>query len=91
LVLKITRNTRPLFHVQVIIQCGVSLASVAVLSALYGVNGAATALIVTGVANVLLLKWFQLVVSRSQRAERPSDVVEPSRETAALGLVAAEL
>jgi O-antigen/teichoic acid export membrane protein len=91
LVLKITRNTRPLFLVQVIIQCGVSLASVAVLSALYGVNGAATALIVTGVANVLLLKWFQLGVHRSQPVECPTDAAEPSRETAAAELVPAEL
>jgi O-antigen/teichoic acid export membrane protein len=64
LVLKTTRNTRPLFRVQVFVLF-VSLGSVAVLSALYGVNGAAGALIVTGVANVLLLRWFQYRVHRS--------------------------
>ena len=73
LVLKITRNTRPLFQVQVLVSC-VALGSVAVLSALYGVNGAAGALIVTGVANVILLRWFQYRVHRSvvQTEARPT-------------------
>lgn len=91
MVLKLTRNTRQLFVVQVLTSCLVSLAAVAVLSALYGVNGAATALIVTGVANVVLLRWFQHRARRALRIEQPSGAITPSREPAPVEVLAAEL
>jgi O-antigen/teichoic acid export membrane protein len=90
LVLKITGNTRRLFQAQVMVSCVVSLGSVAVLSALYGVNGAASALIVTGLANVLLLRWCQHGVRRSLRVECLSGAAELSREAASVELLAGE-
>jgi O-antigen/teichoic acid export membrane protein len=90
LVLKITRNTRQLFHSQAIASCVVSIASVAVLAGLYGDNGAATSLIVTGVATVLLLRWYQHRV-RSERPERHRSSTEPSMQTAAVEVLAGEL
>lgn len=77
LVLKITRHTQPLFQVQLLVSC-IALGSVAVLSSLYGVNGAAGALIVTGFANVVLLRWFQYRVHRSieHTGDRPTEHTE---------------
>jgi O-antigen/teichoic acid export membrane protein len=71
MVLKITRHTRELFHIQIIISCVVSTGSVAVLSALYGIEGAAAALAVMGVTNVALLMWYQ------HRVRTPLEVGPP--------------
>ena len=58
LVLKSTRNTRWLFHIQ-LVSLVVSLASVTVLSLAYGVNGAAAAMIVTFVVSSGGSQWVQ--------------------------------
>jgi hypothetical protein len=63
LVLKATRNTRPLFHIQ-LVSISVSVLSLSVLSVIWGVNGAAGAMIVTYGASAAGLRWVQHRVLR---------------------------
>lgn len=58
LVLKATRNTRPLFHVQLVTLL-VSLVSLVALSVVWGVNGAAGATIVTYMVSAAGFRWVQ--------------------------------
>ena len=58
LVLKATRNTRSLFHIQ-FVSFVVSLASLSVLAVVWGVNGAAGALIVTSLFSAGGSRWAQ--------------------------------
>jgi Na+-driven multidrug efflux pump len=63
LVFKTTRNTRHLFHVQVITLVA-SLGSVAPLTLYYGVDGAAWATIVMGGFSVSGFYWYQRRIRR---------------------------
>jgi O-antigen/teichoic acid export membrane protein len=79
LVLKATRNTRWLFHIQ-LASLGVSLVSVTALSLAYGVNGAAAATIVTFFVSSTGSAWVQHRVRRSiaaPGARAPSVATEP--------------
>jgi len=64
LVLKATRNTHFLFHVQLATLVA-SLGSVAILSALYGIDGAAGAATISGVVGVVGIRWCQRLARRS--------------------------
>ncbi len=64
LVLKATRNTRWLFHIQLVC-LAVSLVSVTVLSLAYGVNGAAASIIVAYFFNSASAGWVQHRVRHS--------------------------
>lgn len=63
LVLKATRHTKWLFHVEVVNMVA-SVASAAVLGALYGLDGAATSVVVTSLATMVALRWFQYRVPK---------------------------
>ncbi len=64
LVLKATKRTRPLFTVQVVALVS-SVAAVAVFSSLYGVNGAAAALLISNAAILVALLLYQQGARRS--------------------------
>jgi O-antigen/teichoic acid export membrane protein len=76
LVLKATRNTRPLFHIQVF-SLVVSLASLAVLAEVWGVDGAAGATAVTFAAGALGTRWVQH--RALQGRYKGGDKVDPSQ------------
>jgi O-antigen/teichoic acid export membrane protein len=79
LVLKSTRNTRSLFHIQ-LVTLAVSLASVTVLSLAYGVNGAAASTIVIYLVSSVGAGWVQHKVGErivGQEAPEPPGVEEP--------------
>lgn len=85
LVLKATRNTRPLFHIQ-LVSLIVSLGSLAVLAEVWGINGAAGATMVTFAAGAIGTRWVQhrVLQGRYQEGEKtsPSDSLDgpaPSR------------
>jgi O-antigen/teichoic acid export membrane protein len=69
LVLKATRNTRWLFHIQ-LLSLVVSLISVAALAWAYGVDGAAGATLVTYALTAVAAGWMQHRVRRSLVAPR---------------------
>jgi len=80
LVLKSTRNTRYVFHA-VVITLVISLVSVAVLTPLYRVNGAAASTIVTSPFMAGAYLWFQRRVRRSggdPSVARPVAAAEPA-------------
>jgi O-antigen/teichoic acid export membrane protein len=58
LILKATRNSRALFHLQ-LLTLTVSLSSLGVLAVLWGVNGAAASLIVTFLVTAVSMRWVQ--------------------------------
>jgi O-antigen/teichoic acid export membrane protein len=68
LVLKATRNTRHLFHVT-LISFAISIGGAAALSAVAGVNGAATALLASVLVEAVAFRWFQHKVKVSFQAE----------------------
>ena len=71
LVLKATRTTRPLFHIQ-LVSLVISAASLAVLSEVWGVNGAAGATMVTFAASAVGLRLVQhrALQGRYQKGEK---------------------
>jgi len=71
LVLKATKRTRPLFVVQVVALVS-SVAAVAVCSNLYGVNGAAAALLLSNAAILVFLWLYQEGARRSIVHPRPA-------------------
>jgi O-antigen/teichoic acid export membrane protein len=84
LVLKATRNTRPLFHIQ-LVSLVVSAASLAVLSELWGVNGAAGATMVTFAIGAAGTRWVQHRVlqghyEKSEKADQETHEGEPRPE-----------
>jgi O-antigen/teichoic acid export membrane protein len=70
LVLKATRNTRPLFHLHFLMLI-VSLTSLAALAVVWGVNGAAASLIVTFLVGAVSMRWVQ---HRLLRGDYPEEV-----------------
>ena len=83
LVLKTTRKTRWLFHIQVITLVA-SLGSVAAMAYKYGVDGAAAATVVTGLVSVAGYRWYQHKAHRSVHAEEAQAAALP-REAGAAG------
>jgi O-antigen/teichoic acid export membrane protein len=84
LVLKATKRTRPLFMVQII--SGISsIAAVAVFGSLYGVDGAAAALLISNAAILVALALYQEAARRSivhpRQAEPDVEVSEPTAGT----------
>jgi O-antigen/teichoic acid export membrane protein len=82
LVLKATKRTRPLFTVQVVALIS-SVAAVAVFSSLYGVDGAAAALLISNAAILVALLLYQQGARHSILHPRPTEpeVDAPTPET----------
>ena len=80
LVLKATKRTRPLFTVQVVALVS-SVAAVAVFSSLYGVDGAAAALLISNAAILVALLLYQ---QGARRSILHSHRVEPESDTPVL-------